>query len=265
VSERLDQVMSRLRSYGRTGVIPYVTIGFPSLDDTMRIVPALEKAGADVIELGVPYSDPLADGPTIQAASYRALQAGMDSHSCIAAAKQLREAGVKVPLLFMGYYNPILTYGIAAYVNDSADAGIDGLIVPDLPAEESEPLHEELHKRGMALIPMLAPTSTDERIALGVAGADGFVYCVSVTGVTGARAAVPVNLGGFIDRVRARTTLPIVVGFGVAERAHVEAIGKLADAAAVGSALINVIDSAPPEERASRAGAFIAALRGNGA
>jgi tryptophan synthase alpha subunit len=189
----------------------------------------------------------------------------MDSHSCIAAAKQLREAGVKVPLLFMGYYNPILTYGIAAYVNDCADAGIDGLIVPDLPAEESEPLHEELHKRDMALIPMLAPTSTDERIALGVAGADGFVYCVSVTGVTGARAAVSVNLEGFIDRVRAHTTLPIVVGFGVAERAHVEAIGKLADAAAVGSALINVIDSAPPEERASRAGAFIAALRGNGA
>ena len=265
MSDRLDETMNRLHSEGRTGVFPYVTMGFPSLVDTMRIVPALEAAGADVIELGVPYSDPLADGPTIQAASYRALEAGMDTHSCIAAVKQLRAAGVTIPLLFMGYYNPILTYGIVAYAEDCADAGVDGLIVPDLPAEESGPLRDELRKRGMALIPMLAPTSTDERIALGVADAHGFVYCVSVTGVTGVRAAVPVSLAGFIGRIRAHTTLPLVVGFGVAERAHVEAIGKLADAAAVGTALINVIDSAPPDERASRAGAFIAALRGNGA
>jgi tryptophan synthase alpha chain len=264
MGERLDGVMRRLRERGRTGVIPYVTVGFPTLDDTMRIVPALERAGADVIELGVPYSDPLAEGPTIQAASYRALEAGMDTRGCIETVRQLRKAGVSVPLIFMGYYNPILTYGIEAYAKDCAEAGVDGFIIPDLPHEESHPLNAAAKANGLALIAMLAPTSTDERIELGVAHAEGFIYCVSVAGVTGARIAMSETLPAFVERVRARTRLPIVIGFGIAERAHVEAVGKLGDAAAVGSALIDVIDSAPPEERASRAGAFVASLVGNG-
>jgi tryptophan synthase alpha chain len=258
----LDDAMNGLRDSKTTGVLPYVTIGFPTLDDTVPIVQAIERAGADVIELGVPYSDPLADGPTIHAASHRVLEAGLDMRQCIETVRRIREAGVAVPLIFMGYYNPILSYGIEHYAQDCADAGLDGMIVPDLPPEESGPVRAALAKHGLALIPMLAPTSPDERIALGVEGGMGFVYCVSVAGVTGVRSELPADLADFVGRVRRHTQLPIVVGFGVAERRHVEAIGKVADAAAVGSALINVIDSAPLGERAAHAGAFIASLTG---
>jgi len=262
MTERLDSAMARLCAEGRTGVIPYVTIGFPAVQDTLAIVPALEAAGADVIELGVPYSDPLADGPTIQAASYRALEAGMDTATCIGIVKRLRADGVTVPLLFMGYYNPILTYGVERFVDGCAGAGLDGLIVADLPPEESDRIRVALRARGMALIPLLAPTSTEERIELGTSGAEGFVYCVSVAGVTGARAELPESLPAFVARVRGHTSLPIAVGFGVSERRHVEAVGAVADAAVVGSALIDVIDSAPPGERAAKAGAFVSALTG---
>ena len=200
--------------------------------------------------------------PTIQAASYRAVQAGVDARACIEVVVRLREAGVKLPLIFMGYYNPILSYGIDAYARDCADAGVDGMIVLDLPPEESGAMRGALERRELALIALLAPTSSDERIDLGTRGAKGFVYCVSVTGVTGARSELAKDLPAFVGRVRARTDLPIVVGFGVSERRHVEAIGKYAEAAAVGSALIDLIDSAPPSERAARAGAFVAALAG---
>lgn len=262
MTKRLNDALKRMLESGKTGVIPYVTIGFPTPDDTLTIVPALEQAGATLIELGVPYSDPLAEGPTIQAASHRALQAGMNMHRSIETAKRLRDNGVSVPLVFMGYYNPVLNYGLEKYAKDCAAAGVDGFIIPDLPAEESAPFHEAVRAEGLALIPMLAPTSTDERIAHGCASAEGFIYCVSVAGVTGARTELPPSLPAFVKRVRAHTSLPVAVGFGVSERAHVEAIGKVADAAAVGSALINVIDSAPAGERAQRAGAFIASLLG---
>ncbi len=263
MTKRLDNAFQRMRGAKRTGLMPYVTVGFPtSVEDTLAIVPAIEAAGATVVELGVPYSDPLGDGPTIQAASYRAVQAGVDARACIEVVVRLREAGVKLPLIFMGYYNPILSYGIDAYARDCADAGVDGMIVLDLPPEESGPMRDALERRELALISLLAPTSTDERIELGTRGSAGFVYCVSRTGVTGARSEMAEGLPAFVGRVRAHTDLPIAVGFGVSERRHVEAIGKYADAAAVGSALIEVIDSAPPSERAARAGAFVAALVG---
>ena len=265
MSERLDKALAEMRASGRVGVFPYVTIGFPTLEDTFTIVPALEKAGATIIELGVPYSDPLAEGPTIQAASHVALQDGVTMGKCIEAAKKLRAMGVTVPLIFMGYYNPVLNYGLERYAKDCAAAGVDGFIIPDLPARESAPFHEAAKAEGLALVSMLAPTSTEQSVEDGAAASDGFVYCVSVAGVTGARSALPETLPAFISSVRAHTSLPIAVGFGVSERSHVEAIGKVADAAAVGSALINVIESAPAGERASRAGAFVASLVGNGA
>ena len=257
---RLESALARARDEGRTAVAPYVTVGFPTIEDTLAIVPAIEQAGADVIELGVPYSDPLADGPTIQAASYRALAGGVDSHVCIEAVRSLRLAGVTLPLLFMGYYNPILRYGIAAYAADCAEAGVDALIVPDLPSDEAGELREALEERGLGLVTMLAPTSTEERITLGCEHARGFIYCVSVTGVTGMRSDLPDDLSEFIARVRRHTELPVAVGFGIAERRHVERVGEVADMAAVGTALINVIDSAPPGEAASRAGAFVREL-----
>ena len=262
MTKRLDRAMQAARDEARTGLVPYVTIGFPTVEDTLAIVPAIEAAGADAIELGVPYSDPLADGPTIQAASYRAVQAGVDARTCVDVVGRLRKAGVQVPLVFMGYYNPILSYGIDAYVRDCADAGLDGMIVIDLPPEESGPMREALEARELALISLLAPNSTDERIELGTRNAAAFIYCVSLTGVTGARGELAKDLPAFVERVRQRTDLPIAVGFGVSERRHVEAIGKYADAAVVGSALIEVIDSAPPSERAARAGAFVAELAG---
>ena len=260
--ERLQIAFDRVRTEGRIGVVPYVTVGFPSIEETLAIVPAIERAGADAIELGVPYSDPLADGPTVQAASYRALLGGVNSRVCLDVVRRLREAGVKVPLVFMGYYNPILSYGIEAYAADCAEAGVDALIVPDLPPDEASELRTALREHGLGLVGMLAPTSTEERIELGCREADGFVYCVSVAGVTGARSDLPSDLPDFVSRVRAHTSLPIAVGFGVAERRHVETVGTVADAAAVGSALINVIDSAPPGEAASRAGAFVTELTG---
>ncbi len=263
MTKRLDDAFRRAQDEKRTGLLPYVTVGFPaSVEDTLAIVPAMEAAGALAIELGVPYSDPLGDGPTIQAASYRAVQAGVDARACIEVVVRLREAGVRLPLIFMGYYNQILSYGIDAYARDCADAGLDGMIVLDLPPEESGAMRDALERRELALISLLAPTSTDERIELGTRDAAGFVYCVSVTGVTGARSEMSKDLPAFVERVRRHTDLPIAVGFGVSERRHVEAIGKYADAAAVGSALIDLIDSAPPGERAARAGAFVAALAG---
>ena len=261
--ERLEEALARARTEGRTALVPYVTIGFPSIEDTLAIVPALERAGADAIELGVPYSDPLADGATVQAASHRALSGGgVDSRACIEAARALRSAGVSAPLIFMGYYNPILRYGVAAYAADCAEAGVDALIIPDLPPDEAGELRDALEHQGLGILAMLAPTSTEERIALGCANARGFVYCVSVAGVTGARRDLPDDLPQFVARVRRHTNLPLAVGFGIAERRHVERVGEVAEVAVVGSALINVIDSAPPGEAASRAGAFVRELTG---
>ena len=258
--DRLESALARARDQGHTALVPYVTIGFPSLDDTLAIVPAIEQAGADALELGVPYSDPLADGPTVQAASYRALTGGVDTHVCLETARRLRDAGVGLPFIFMGYYNPILRYGIAAYAADCADAGVDALIIPDLPPDEAGELREALEQHGLGIVSMLAPTSTEERIVLGCEHARGFVYCVSVTGVTGARSDLPDDFPEFVTRVRRHTELPVGVGFGISERRHVERVGKVADVAVVGSALINVIDSAPPGEAASRAGAFVREL-----
>ena len=262
--DRLESALARARDEGRTAVAPYVTVGFPSIEDTLAIVPAIEQAGADVIELGVPYSDPLADGPTIQAASYRALTGGVDTRVCLETTRRLREAGVSLPLVFMGYYNPILRYGIAAYAADCAEAGVDALIVPDLPPDEAGELRDALEQHGLGIASMLAPTSTEERIVLGCERARGFIYCVSVTGVTGARSDLPDDFPEFVTRVRRHTELPVGVGFGISERRHVERVGQVADVAFVGSALINVIDSAPPGEAASRAGAFIRELAAAG-
>ena len=258
--DRLENALSRARDEGRIALAPYVTIGFPSVEDTLAIVPAIEREGADLVELGVPYSDPLADGPTIQAASYRALTGGVDMRVCIETVRKLRAAGVSLPMLFMGYYNPILRYGVAQYAADCAEAGVDALIIPDLPPDEAGELREALEQHGLGLVSMLAPTSTEERIALGCEHAKGFIYCVSVTGVTGARNEVADDLPEFVARVRRHTDLPVAVGFGIAERRHVERVGEVADVAAVGTALINVIDSAPPGEAASRAGAFVREL-----
>jgi tryptophan synthase alpha chain len=259
---RLQQALSMLKPREHIGVFPYITVGFPTVDDTLSVVLALEEAGAAVVELGIPFSDPLADGPTIQAASFRALQQGVTTATCLEVCQTLRKRGLSIPILFMGYYNPILSYGIARFAKDAAEAGADGMIVPDLPPEEAGPLHAELTAHGQSLITLLTPTSTDERIALACRQAEAFIYCVSVAGVTGARTEVPAGLFDFLARVRQHTTLPLAVGFGISERRHVETIGAYAEAVIVGSKLVSVVDSAPPAERAAHAGRLIADLTG---
>ena len=262
MTNRLRQALANLKRGENVGVIPYVTVGFPTVEDTLAIVPALAGAGAVAIELGIPFSDPLADGPTIQASGSRALQQGVTMNTCLEVSRKLRERGVAVPFLFMGYYNPILAHGIEAYARDAAEAGVDGAIIPDLPPDEAGPLRSALTSQGLSLVPMVAPTSTRERIALACQKAEGFVYCVSVTGITGARTEVPASLPEFLARVRDHTRLPLAVGFGISERRHVEAIGAHVEAVVVGSRLIDVIDSAPAADRARRAGEFIAMLAG---
>ena len=262
MTSRMTEALSLLGREGRTGIFPYLTIGYPSVEETLELVPALASAGAALMELGIPYSDPLADGPTIQASTHHALQQGVTTARCLEVCAELRKRGVTIPMVFLGYYNPILRYGLDAFARDAAAAGADGVIVPDLPMEEAAPLRRELLSQGLCLVRLLAPTSTDDRIERVCAEAEGFIYCVSVAGVTGARDEVSAGVIDLLRRVRRHTTLPLAVGFGISERRHVEAIAPHAQAVAVGSALINVIHSAAPQERLRQAERFVARLAG---
>lgn len=261
-SHRIKDAFERIKRQGRTGLVLYVTVGFPNLQTTLELVPALVQAGADVIELGVPFSDPLADGATIQKASFHALGQGVTLRKCLETAAALRRGGMEVPLIFMGYYNTIIALGIGEFVEQCQACGVDGLIVVDLPPDESGPLREACIAKNIDLICLLAPTSTEKRIAEACATTSGFIYCVSLAGVTGARAEVSEEGQALVQRVRKHTSLPVVVGFGIARREHVEAVGRYAAAAAIGSALVNVIDSAGPGQAVSDAARFVTELRG---
>jgi len=255
--------MARLRAEGRLGLIAYLTVGYPDVESTLRLVPALAAGGAAMVELGVPFSDPLADGATIQRASHRALAQGVTVNVCLDVVSRLRRGGLTIPLVLMGYYNPILAYGVEEFVRDAADAGADGLIVVDLPPEEALPVQSACAGRGMNLIYLLAPTSSDERIALVAGRASGFVYCVSLAGVTGARRDLSPGLGEFLARVRRHTSLPLAVGFGISQVEHVQAVARLgAQAAVIGSAIIDLIDRTPPGERAEKVRAYLGLLSG---
>lgn len=262
MSARLQARFQEMRRQGRMGIIPFITTGYPSVRSTLALVPALAEAGADVIELGVPFSDPLADGPTIQRASFKALQGGVTLGTCLEVCAELRTRRVDVPLVLMGYYNPILSYGIPRFARDAAKVGVDGIIVADLPPEEASPLQVECLGNSIDVICLLAPTSTDERIRLACSTASGFIYCVSLTGVTGARQDLQSGVFQLINKVRQHTTLPIAVGFGISKRLHVEAISGYAEAAVVGSALIDIIETAPAREAIDRARDYIASLCG---
>jgi len=260
---RIGQTMVRLRKKGRLGLIAYLTVGYPDTETTLRLVPALAAGGADMVELGVPFSDPLADGTTIQRASHCALQQGVTPALCLDVVKQLRARGLAIPLLLMGYYNSVLAYGIDEFARDAGAAGADGLIEVDLPPEEAAGVQTACAGRGLDLIYLLAPTSSDERIALVAAQASGFIYCVSLTGVTGARGQLPAGLSQFLARVRGHTSLPLAVGFGISKREHLETVAGLgAEAAVIGSAIINVIDRAPAEEREERVREYVEVVTG---
>ncbi|XUX00790.1 MAG: tryptophan synthase subunit alpha [Dehalogenimonas sp.] len=229
---------------GRKVLIGYLTVGYPDIGTTVRAAKTLEKAGCDIIELGIPFSDPIGDGPVIQAASHQALQNGVTPAACIEVAAQLRRE-IIIPLVFMGYYNPILNYGIQRFCRDCRDAGVNGLIIPDLPPEESGGLAEAAGPCGLDLIYLLAPTSTADRVSVVTKKSGGFIYLTSVAGITGARDTVPDYLPEFIARVRSQTKQPIAVGFGVSSADQAKAIASYADGVIIGSKLLQLVERDP--------------------
>lgn len=256
---------ARAKVVGLPALIPYVMAGYPDLATSEALAVALGAAGADLLELGVPFSDPQADGATIQAASQKALDQGMTLAGALALAGRIT-ARIATPLVLMTYFNPIFSYGLARFCEAAAEAGVAGLIVPDLPPEEAEALDQAAAPHNLALVYLVAPTSTDERIAriarAAEANGHGFLYCVSLSGVTGARERLPEHLAAFIGRVRAVTEVPLAVGFGVSRAEHVAEIGRMADGAVVASALLNAVDAAPAEGRIQAGVEFLRGLRG---
>jgi len=236
--KRITAAFQRAKGEKRAALIAYLPLGFPSPEQSLELVEAVVEGGADIVELGVPFSDPLADGPTIQRATHVALQQGMTLSRCLEMATELRVRGVAVPLLFMGYLNPILAYGPERFVQACQEAGVDGLIVPDLPPEEGDELERACSTEGRALVYLLAPTSTPARVALIAGRSTGFVYVVSVTGVTGARQGLPTGLTELVGRVRAATGKAVAVGFGIADGAQARRVGQMADGVVVGSAIV---------------------------
>ena len=264
MANRIDVALARKRESGQPALAPFLTIGFPDVPTSESLARAALESGADMLELGVPFSDPLADGPTIQMTSYRALENGVTLAACLDVLRNLRRSGVESPLVFMGYYNPYLRYGLDKFLDDASDAGLDGMIVPDLPTEEAGRLSEMAARRGIHLVPMLAPTSSDDRIRDACESAGGFIYCVSVTGVTGARASVSGQVSQLVGRIRRHTDLPVLVGFGVSRHEHLREISEFADGAAVGTAFLNAVDEAPPDGRLEAARTFVRSLLGTG-
>ncbi|RRR65690.1 MAG: tryptophan synthase subunit alpha [Candidatus Viridilinea halotolerans] len=259
---RISETFARLRAEGRVALMPYLTVGFPERESALALVPAMEAAGASLFELGVPFSDPLADGATIQRSAQRALANGITLADCIATTAQLRERGVRAPLLLMGYYNPLLRYGLERACRDLAAAGGDGWIVPDMPPEEAADLQLAAQANGLDLIMFVAPTTPDERIAQIAQRASGFIYVVALTGVTGARQSMAANLDAVLARVRRASDLPLVVGFGISQPEHVAEVARSAEGAIVGSALIAHLEHQTPEAAPEAAAAFVRTLLG---
>ncbi|HYO88931.1 MAG TPA: tryptophan synthase subunit alpha [Candidatus Limnocylindrales bacterium] len=232
-------MFAKATAAGRSAFMPYFPIGWPTVDESLAAVELMAAAGADGFEIGMPFSDPLADGPVIQAATQKALENGVTVRGCLAAVRTLRERGLNQPMLLMGYLNPLLAYGPGRFVADATAAGVDGLIIPDLPPEEGGDWLRLCAEAGLALVFFLAPTSNSERIGLVAARATGFIYVVSLTGVTGARTALPGDLQVFLQRVKAQAgTLPLVLGFGIGSPEQAAQVNGLTDGFIVGSALV---------------------------
>jgi tryptophan synthase alpha chain len=258
---RISPLFDRLRAEDRLGLFPYITIGYPGLESTLDIALALAGAGADLIELGIPFSDPLAEGRTIQATSQRALENGVNVAACLETAWAIRQRS-EVPLVLMGYLNPILAYGIKRFTEHAADVGVDGLIVVDLSLEETGELRAACKGAGLDLIFFLAPTSTEARMRLVAEQATGFIYCISVTGVTGSRQTIGAEVESLLGRIRAMTSTPLVLGFGLSKPEHLRSLRGKVDAAAVGSALLEAIRESKADP-ATAAADFVRWIKGS--
>ncbi len=265
---KIRQAFAKAQQEQRGVLIPYFMCGYPNAPQSRDIVLAAAEGGADIIELGMPFSDPLADGATIQHAGQVALEGGMTIQGCMDIARQVAEKST-VPLLLMGYYNPILAFGIERFCQAAATNGVSGLIIPDLPHEEAGPLQTAAQAYSLALIFLIPPTVPDQRIQSIVQtaanGVDGFIYCVSLSGVTGSRSTLPEHLEQFVQRVRGYTkgyNLPIAVGFGLSTPQHISEVTRYADGAVVGSALVNLIDKHSEKEQVEAVRIYIQNLRG---
>ena len=236
---RIAQRFAELRAANRAAFVPFITAGDPDAETSFAILQKLPEAGADIIELGVPFSDPMADGPAIQAAGQRALKAGMTLRRTLAMVRRLREQDADTPYVLMGYYNPIYRYGAEAFARDAVAAGVDGVIVVDLPPEEDAELAGPARAAGLAIVRLATPTSDAARLPAIVGNLDGFLYYVAVTGTTGSSSATAASVHSAVARLRRFTELPIAVGFGIKTPAQAAEVAKAADAAAVGSAIVD--------------------------
>ncbi len=258
---RIARAFASLRRRDERALVPYFTAGDPSLQVTRELLGEAARRGADLIELGVPFSDPLADGPVIQRASQRALASGVTLARVLELVREAR-GEVSIPLVFLTYYNPVLAFGLKAFAQTAVEAGVDGVIVADLPPEEAGPLSAEVRAAGLDLIHLVAPTSPPERMRLIARQSRGFVYAVSLTGVTGARAELPPDLARYLTELRGVTTKPICVGFGISTPAQAAAVTPYADGVIVGSAIVRLVEThAGGETLVPEVGRFIASLK----
>ncbi len=241
MTTRIDARFAELKREGRSAFVTFLTAGDPDPDTSLQIVKALPKAGADIIEIGMPFTDPMADGPSIQAAGLRALKAGMTLKKTLAMVRAFREGDNATPLVLMGYYNPIYIYGVDKFLNDAKSAGVDGLIIVDLPPEEDTELCMPALKAGLNFIRLATPTTDDKRLPAVLANTSGFVYYVSITGITGAAAADSKAVGEAVARIKRHTSLPVCVGFGIRTPDAAKAIAEHANGAVVGTALVDAL------------------------
>ncbi len=260
-SGRIEETFARLKENGSKALITFITAGDPDLPTTKKLILALEASGADIIELGIPFSDPMADGPTIQASSERAVKGGTHLSDVLALVREVRKE-TQIPVVLFGYYNPIFNFGLKKFASEASKAGADGVLIVDLPAEESEELKVELDRKGIDLIFLLTPTSTVDRIKLVAKKASGFIYFVSVTGVTGARKKVSGDVKKYVADVRKHTALPVGVGFGISNAAQAGAVCRYADGVIVGSAIVNIIaGNSNPASLVRKVSGFVKGLK----
>lgn len=257
---RIDNKWRELRKKGLKAFIAFVTAGDPSLEDTLKIVLEMEKQGADIVELGIPFSDPIADGPVIQTSSQRALEKGVNLHKIFHLVKELRKK-TDVPLVFLSYYNPIFHYGIERFVEDAIQSGVDGIIVADLPPEEAKEIKIFSSKEGLDTIFLAAPTSSTERLHKVAEASTGFIYCVSVAGVTGVRNSLAQSLKQRIKSIKKMTDKPVAVGFGISNIKTAEWVASFADGVIVGSAIVKVIqDNLKKKDLVEKVGKLVKSL-----
>ncbi len=238
---RIDQKFAALKREGRAGLVTFITAGDPDYDTSLAMLKGLPGAGADVIEIGMPFSDPMADGPAIQASSQRALASGQTMKKTLSMVREFRASDTTTPIVLMGYYNPIYVYPVDRFVADAADAGADGLIIVDIPPEEDEELRPAAAAAGLNLIRLATPTTDDARLPAVLANTSGFVYYVSIAGITGTAAPDINQVGAHVSRIKAHTDLPIAIGFGVKSEAQVRDLARVAEGVVVGSALVSKI------------------------